>query len=75
MRVRLESRGGQARLSVHDNGVGFDVNLPRSSAHGLLGMRYRLETEGGRLTLKSSPGQGTTIEAELPECTKETAGG
>ena len=73
VRVRLVSRDGRAYVSVHDNGIGFDVNVPRSSAHGLLGMRYRLETEGGRLVLKSSPGQGTTIEAELPECSNDAA--
>jgi signal transduction histidine kinase len=67
VQVRLASEGGQVRVSVRDNGVGFDVEAPRSSAHGLLGMRYRLETEGGRLVLQSTPGQGTLIEAELPE--------
>jgi signal transduction histidine kinase len=67
LRVRLHADAGNAFVSVRDNGVGFDMSAPRSSAHGLLGMRYRLETEGGRLTLESAPGQGTLIEAELPE--------
>ncbi|MDE2093206.1 MAG: CHASE3 domain-containing protein [Burkholderiales bacterium] len=65
--VELSSEDGQVRVLVRDNGVGFDVNVPRTSAHGLLGMRYRLETEGGRLILSSAPGQGTAIEAQLPE--------
>lgn len=65
--VEVSSEEGQVRVLVRDNGVGFDVNVPRTSAHGLLGMRYRLETEGGRLILNSAPGQGTAIEAKLPE--------
>ena len=67
VQVRLASEGGIARVSVRDNGVGFDTRAPRSSAHGLLGMRYRLESEKGRMVLSSTPGQGTIIEAELPE--------
>ena len=67
--VRLSSVDGHVLVSVRDNGVGFDVNAPRSSAHGLLGMRYRLETEGGRLVMQSAPGQGTLIQADLPEST------
>lgn len=67
VQVRLMTIDGRVRVSVRDNGVGFDVDAPRSSAHGLLGMRYRLETEGGRLVMQSAPGQGTLIQADLPE--------
>ena len=67
VQVRLASDEGRVQVSVRDNGVGFDVEAPRSSAHGLLGMRYRLETEGGTLLLKSASGQGSAIEAHLPE--------
>ncbi|MEO8082122.1 MAG: CHASE3 domain-containing protein [Caldimonas sp.] len=56
----------QARVAVEDDGVGFDTALPRASTHGLLGMRYRVEAEGGTMKLRSAPGQGTVIEALLP---------
>ena len=65
--VRLSSVDGQVHVLVRDNGVGFDMAAPRSSAHGLLGMRYRLETEGGQMVMSSAPGKGTLIRAELPE--------
>jgi signal transduction histidine kinase len=57
---------GGARVSVHDNGVGFDVATPRTASHGLIGMRYRVEAEGGSMHLESVPGEGTLIEAVLP---------
>jgi signal transduction histidine kinase len=67
VQVRLASEQGEVRVSVRDNGIGFDMEAPRNSAHGLLGMRYRLETEGGTLLLTASPGEGTLVEAHLPE--------
>ncbi len=65
--IRLAVSDGMVRVSVRDNGVGFDPKQRRASAHGLLGMRYRLESEGGRMVLTSAPGQGTAIEAQMPE--------
>ena len=73
VRVELTSVDGQVQVSVRDNGVGFDADLPRTSVHGLLGMRYRLESEGGRMVLTTAPGRGTTIEAVLPESSHSAA--
>ena len=60
------SADGGALISVRDNGVGFDTSQPRLTRHGLIGMRYRVEADGGTMRLESSPGQGTLIEATLP---------
>ena len=57
---------GGALVSVRDNGIGFDTDMPRLQRHGLLGMRYRVEAEGGTMRLSSKPGEGTLIEATLP---------
>jgi len=65
--VSLGSQAGRALVRVRDDGVGFDQSEPRATAHGLLGMRYRVEAEGGRMNLLSAPGRGTTIEATIPE--------
>jgi signal transduction histidine kinase len=65
--VLLLPQGGRVQVRVRDDGVGFDQDQPRTAAHGLLGMRYRVEAEGGRMTLLSAPGRGTTIEATIPE--------
>lgn len=65
--IGLGPHADGAEVSVTDNGVGFDTNgQRRTSAHGLLGMRFRVEAEGGRMQLSSVPGQGTRISATLP---------
>lgn len=71
--VSLSSSDGQVQVSVHDDGAGFDMEAPRGSAHGLLGMRYRLETEGGQMSMTSAPGKGTLIRADLPESREAVA--
>ncbi|MEO8921966.1 MAG: CHASE3 domain-containing protein [Caldimonas sp.] len=65
--VTLEPDGDDAvRIAVQDDGIGFDDSVPRIATHGLIGMRYRVEAEGGVMRLRSAPGQGTLIEATLP---------
>ncbi|HET7010478.1 MAG TPA: ATP-binding protein [Anaerolineales bacterium] len=58
-------------LMVHDEGVGFEAperldELASSNHYGLLGMQERAELMGAHLSLKSSPGSGTTVRLELP---------
>jgi len=53
-------------VQVRDDGSGFDTTRISADAHGLLGMRHRVEVAGGELTVNSSPGQGTLVSAVLP---------
>jgi signal transduction histidine kinase len=54
-------------LSIADDGQGFDVDQPRSEgSFGLMGMRERTESLGGKFKLSSEPGQGTSVEITLP---------
>jgi signal transduction histidine kinase len=71
--VSLATNDGQVEVSVRDDGIGFDTTTQPNSAHGLLGMRYRVEAEGGTLALVSAPGQGTLIRVTMPESTLVTA--
>ena len=64
--VRLETVGHHARVTVQDNGRGFQTAAVPAGHHGLLGMRVRVESHAGSLTIDSAPGSGTTIRAELP---------
>jgi len=62
----MDQVGGTVQLSVRDDGVGFDDAPRRGSAFGLVGMRFRVEAEGGTLLLASAPGQGTRLQVTLP---------
>jgi signal transduction histidine kinase len=42
---------------------------------GLLGMRERLEMVGGKFTVESAPGKGTTILAQIPLSSARARGG
>jgi signal transduction histidine kinase len=60
-------------LEITDDGRGFDVNQPyqnrtqeQRQGLGLISIRERVENIGGHLTIKSVPGEGTRIFAELP---------
>jgi signal transduction histidine kinase len=67
VRVDLGTVAGQVCVSVQDDGVGFDPTAAPRSAYGLVGMRFRVEAEGGTLVLVSAPGQGTRLAVTLPE--------
>ncbi|WP_327346691.1 GAF domain-containing sensor histidine kinase [Streptomyces europaeiscabiei] len=66
--VTLDRLGGGAVLRVTDDGAGFDpLGVRRAGRHlGLVSMRDRASGVGGRLTVESAPGKGTTIEMEVP---------
>jgi len=67
VKVTLSPEGlDRARIAVEDNGVGFDTSTSGTTTHGLIGMRYRVEAEGGSMRLQSTIGRGTLIEAVLP---------
>jgi signal transduction histidine kinase len=67
----MAAQGGQVVVVVRDDGVGFEPSAKPSSTYGLLGMRFRVEAEGGMLSLVSTPGQGTRIQVKLPEAAQE----
>jgi signal transduction histidine kinase len=62
---------GQLCLTIRDDGRGFDVSAAEARAShgesfGLLGMRERVGIVDGRLTISSSPGAGTIVNACFP---------
>ncbi|MDX6449982.1 MAG: hypothetical protein QOH16_31 [Gaiellaceae bacterium] len=61
--VGLETRDGWLVLAVRDNGIG-DADPARGS--GLIGINDRIEALGGTLAVDSPPGEGTTLDVQLP---------
>jgi signal transduction histidine kinase len=64
--VTLVFGAGSTALSVRDDGRGFDPDAFTPAGYGLPGMRGRLRQVGGRLTVHSGPGDGTTVTAVVP---------
>lgn len=64
--VRLAGVGPRVRLSVEDDGVGFDPSSVGATGMGLLGMRERARARGGRFEIHSAPGAGTRVVLVLP---------
>ncbi len=69
--VSLWREGDTVRVEVRDAGAGFRPSVARAAAGpgerlGLLGMSERVALVGGRLTVRSRPGAGTRVIAEVP---------
>jgi len=65
--VALTLRDGLAVLTISDRGAGFQVGAARERPSlGLTSMKERAGMAGGRVSVTSSPGQGTTIEVTVP---------
>jgi signal transduction histidine kinase len=63
-------------LTITDDGKSFNVKrVLRTKGNGrlgLLGMRERLQMVGGKFSIKSTPGHGTTVTARIPVATEST---
>jgi signal transduction histidine kinase len=68
--VRLAESDGRVRVSVRDDGVGFEPDTleptPEGRGLGLLGTAERMAEIGGIFTLRSRPGEGTVVVLEAP---------
>jgi signal transduction histidine kinase len=61
--VAVSANGSRVVVEVEDDGVG-GADAARGS--GLRGLQDRVHALGGRLSVESKPGTGTSIRAELP---------
>jgi signal transduction histidine kinase len=68
--VSIQKLPGSVCLKIKDDGKSFNVertlHANGGKRLGLLGMRERLEMVGGKFVVESSPGNGTTIQAQIP---------
>ncbi len=61
--IDVQALGDRVTVRIGDDGVG---GAREAGGSGLRGLCDRIAAAGGRLTLHSPPGGGTTLEAELP---------
>ena len=64
--VRLDGSETTLRVTVQDNGVGFDPTGNRARGMGLLSMRERVALIGGTIHVESGTGRGTRITVRVP---------
>jgi len=64
VRIEVVQESGRIRLSVLDDGLGF--NSAHTRGLGLLGMEERVTHLGGRFHLQSEPGHGARLRIEIP---------
>ena len=66
-RVEIGMNGEGLRLSISDDGRGFDARKAAvNGSLGLVGMRERVRFLGGKISIASHPGEGTLVEATVP---------
>jgi signal transduction histidine kinase len=76
VKVGVVDRDGDLRITVEDNGIGFDPESVDQKTHfGLALMRERIEVAGGVIYVDSRIGEGTRIIARLPSTEQERRGG
>ena len=70
VRVRLALIDGGIRVTVEDNGVGFDPAQVSSDRLGLFGIHERAALLGGVFKIDSNRGHGTRIDVSVPFASK-----
>ncbi|GAA2043072.1 hypothetical protein GCM10009819_32060 [Agromyces tropicus] len=62
VRVRLVATDGERRLTIADDGTGFEVDAGAASGgYGLVSMRDRAKGLPGSIRIESAPGGGSTV--------------
>jgi NarL family two-component system sensor histidine kinase LiaS len=66
LEVRLQQRPDAARLTIRDDGVGFDLEAKKHASYGLVSMKERVSELGGSLHIVTAPEKGTRIDIRVP---------
>ena len=66
MVIELRSANGEIWLTIHDNGTGFSREFEVAQGMGLQIMRHRAEAIGAKLSIQSSPSDGTSVTCSIP---------
>jgi len=79
LRIDISESGGVIRITVEDDGVGFDpsavspsVSDGKMGGFGIFNVRERVQYVGGDIDIQSAPGSGTRITITVPLRCQET---
>lgn len=64
--ISMEQSTGEFKISIKDDGKGFDADKARMFANGIKNMKNRIEQVGGIFSIQSEPGAGTVITMTVP---------
>jgi PAS domain S-box-containing protein len=72
--VRASVVGDELAVDIEDNGVGIPETMSSSAnSLGLIGMRERAKSLGGRLSVRPRPRRGTAVSLRVPLAVEESA--
>jgi NarL family two-component system sensor histidine kinase LiaS len=74
LEMKLLRRVDGVRLSIRDNGIGFDLDQKKHASYGLVSMSERVSEIGGFIHIVTTPGKGTKIEIRVPVLAEEEEG-
>jgi PAS domain S-box-containing protein len=71
VRINFIQRGDRLRIEIRDRGIGFDPKAVPEDRFGLEGIQERARLLEGKCSIKSKPGEGTSVIVELPVVERE----
>ncbi|CAM4467968.1 MULTISPECIES: sensor histidine kinase [Paenibacillus] len=74
MEIRIHRRGEAVKVTLRDNGVGFQMDGKKQASYGLSTMQERVHEVGGSIQFITAPGKGTRIEITIPLIHEESGG-
>lgn len=72
MEIRIVQKVDSVRVTLKDDGIGFELNETKQASYGLSTMRERTNELGGTIQYITAPGKGTRIEIVIPIVTLNT---
>ncbi|XMB26115.1 sensor histidine kinase [Paenibacillus sp. BR2-3] len=66
LEIRLHRRGDTVRMTLRDDGIGFEMDESKKTSYGLSNMQERIVETGGSIQFITAPGKGTRIEITVP---------
>ena len=63
--VKMYSEKDQIYISIHDNGIGFEVGMKKNGV-GIVNIINRVESFNGKVSFETNPGIGCKLDIRIP---------